>query len=160
MIRIAANMKAGGSKSDESDAAYQFQPESRTPSYSEKTSSHMPPTPAEQEMSGNVASDTEPMVKGFEFSDATIRRGFIRKVYGILSVGSSVYFIRKTTSTYLLFGNKFSTYQNRIQDKYNFDNHTCLQYHIRKVAVQKKTKAEYDSDSICLQKVIMGKGSS
>lgn len=109
MIRIAVNMKADGSKSDESDAAYQFQPESRTHPYSEKPSSHMPPTPAEQEMSGNTASDTESMVKGFEFSDATIRRGFIRKVYGILSVGSLVYFIRKTTSTYPLFENKFST---------------------------------------------------
>lgn len=31
-------------------------------------------------------SDTEPMVKGFEFSSETIRKGFIRKVYAILSV--------------------------------------------------------------------------
>lgn len=31
-------------------------------------------------------SDEEPMVKGFEFSDMSIRRGFIRKVYSILSV--------------------------------------------------------------------------
>lgn len=31
-------------------------------------------------------SDQEPMVKGFEFNDMSIRRGFIRKVYAILSV--------------------------------------------------------------------------
>lgn len=30
--------------------------------------------------------DTDPIVKGFEFSTETIRRGFIRKVYSILSV--------------------------------------------------------------------------
>lgn len=34
-------------------------------------------------------SDEEPMVKGFEFSDMSIRRGFIRKVYSILSVSIS-----------------------------------------------------------------------
>lgn len=34
----------------------------------------------------NVATDTDPMVKGFEFSTESIRRGFIRKVYSILSV--------------------------------------------------------------------------
>lgn len=31
-------------------------------------------------------TDNEPMVKGFEFSTESIRRGFIRKVYAILSV--------------------------------------------------------------------------
>lgn len=31
-------------------------------------------------------NDTDPIVKGFEFSTETIRRGFIRKVYSILSV--------------------------------------------------------------------------
>lgn len=30
--------------------------------------------------------DTDPFVKGFEFSTESIRRGFIRKVYSILSV--------------------------------------------------------------------------
>lgn len=31
-------------------------------------------------------TETELNVKGFEFSDKSIRQGFIRKVYGILSV--------------------------------------------------------------------------
>lgn len=30
--------------------------------------------------------DTDPFVKGFEFNTESIRRGFIRKVYSILSV--------------------------------------------------------------------------
>lgn len=34
----------------------------------------------------NNVHDTDPMVKGFEFNTETIRRGFIRKVYSILSV--------------------------------------------------------------------------
>lgn len=34
----------------------------------------------------NANTDTDPMVKGFEFSTESIRRGFIRKVYSILSV--------------------------------------------------------------------------
>lgn len=31
-------------------------------------------------------TDSDPIVKGFQFSDETIRKGFIRKVYSILSV--------------------------------------------------------------------------
>lgn len=34
----------------------------------------------------NNPNDTDHVVKGFEFSDQSIRRGFIRKVYAILSV--------------------------------------------------------------------------
>lgn len=34
----------------------------------------------------NTTTDTDPMVKGFDFSTETIRRGFIRKVYSILSL--------------------------------------------------------------------------
>lgn len=34
----------------------------------------------------NPVTDTDPFVKGFEFSSESIRRGFIRKVYSILSV--------------------------------------------------------------------------
>lgn len=37
-------------------------------------------------MPNATTTDTDPMVKGFEFNTASIRRGFIRKVYSILSV--------------------------------------------------------------------------
>lgn len=37
-------------------------------------------------MPNATTTDTDPMVKGFEFSTESIRRGFIRKVYSILSV--------------------------------------------------------------------------
>lgn len=37
----------------------------------------------------NSATDTDLMVKGFQFSAESIRRGFIRKVYSILSVRKS-----------------------------------------------------------------------
>ncbi|XP_031633127.1 protein lifeguard 1-like [Contarinia nasturtii] len=37
--------------------------------------------------------DTDPIVKGFEFSTESIRRGFIRKVYAILSVQLSFTFL-------------------------------------------------------------------
>lgn len=79
-------MKAHGSETDETDAAHQFQVESKTPPYSEKPLPQSTPVSIEHEMNGNAANDTEPIVKGFEFNEATIRRGFIRKVYGLLSV--------------------------------------------------------------------------
>lgn len=41
-------------------------------------------------MYGGGASYEDPEVKGFDFSDASIRRGFIRKVYSILMVQLSV----------------------------------------------------------------------
>lgn len=44
---------------------------------------HVPP-PSQHVPYNDTA--TEPIVKGFEFSDESIRRGFIRKVYSILSV--------------------------------------------------------------------------
>lgn len=47
------------------------------------SSSSMPP---QDPYMPNATTDTDPMVKGFEFSTASIRRGFIRKVYSILSV--------------------------------------------------------------------------
>lgn len=43
------------------------------------------PAPA-QHMPYSDNSSTEPIVKGFEFTDESIRRGFIRKVYSILTV--------------------------------------------------------------------------
>lgn len=46
-------------------------------------STHMPPQ--DMHVPSN-ATDTDPIVKGFEFSTESIRRGFIRKVYSILSV--------------------------------------------------------------------------
>lgn len=58
-------------------AAYPPQPEFAP--YGSSNSMPIQPNP-------NTSSDTDPMFKGFEFSDASIRRGFIRKVYGILSV--------------------------------------------------------------------------
>lgn len=48
------------------------------------SSSSMPPQ--DPYMPNATTTDTDPMVKGFEFSTASIRRGFIRKVYSILSV--------------------------------------------------------------------------
>lgn len=58
-----------------------------TPPYPQQTpyvyaSSSMPP--ADQHVPTNP--DTDPFVKGFEFNTESIRRGFIRKVYSILSV--------------------------------------------------------------------------
>lgn len=58
-----------------------------TPTYPQQppygyASSSMPPP--EQHVPTNP--DTDPFVKGFEFSTESIRRGFIRKVYSILSV--------------------------------------------------------------------------
>lgn len=47
-------------------------------------STNMPPQ--DSQYVPNVATDTDPMVKGFEFNTESIRRGFIRKVYSILSV--------------------------------------------------------------------------
>lgn len=47
------------------------------------SSSSMPP---QDPYMPNSTTDTDPMVKGFEFSTESIRRGFIRKVYSILSV--------------------------------------------------------------------------
>lgn len=38
----------------------------------------------------NFPNESEPNVKGFEFNDESIRRGFIRKVYGILSVDFAI----------------------------------------------------------------------
>lgn len=58
-------------------AAYPPQPEFAP--YGSSNSMPVQPNP-------NNSSDKDPMFKGFEFSDASIRRGFIRKVYGILSV--------------------------------------------------------------------------
>lgn len=47
-------------------------------------STNMPPQ--DMHVPTNAANDTDPIVKGFEFSTESIRRGFIRKVYSILSV--------------------------------------------------------------------------
>lgn len=47
-------------------------------------STNMPPQ--DQYVPNQHLGDTDPMVKGFEFSTESIRRGFIRKVYSILSV--------------------------------------------------------------------------
>lgn len=41
----------------------------------------------------NGAGDPEDPNKGFGFDDASIRRGFIRKVYSILMVSNCVHFI-------------------------------------------------------------------
>ncbi|XP_055311041.1 protein lifeguard 1-like [Sitodiplosis mosellana] len=46
-------------------------------------STNMPPPPADMHV---PIHDTDPIVKGFQFNTETIRRGFIRKVYSILSV--------------------------------------------------------------------------
>jgi len=45
---------------------------------------HVPPPPTQHIPYSD--NSTEPIVKGFEFSDESIRRGFIRKVYSILSI--------------------------------------------------------------------------
>lgn len=42
--------------------------------------------PAQDPYMPNATTDTDPIVKGFEFSTESIRRGFIRKVYSILSI--------------------------------------------------------------------------
>lgn len=42
--------------------------------------------------------DTDPIVKGFEFSSESLRRGFIRKVYAILSVNELLFNQHKITN--------------------------------------------------------------
>lgn len=46
---------------------------------------------------GYGGGDPEDPNKGFGFDDATIRRGFIRKVYSILMVSHSIYFGKRWT---------------------------------------------------------------
>lgn len=57
-------------------------------------------------------SDQEPMVKGFEFNDMSIRRGFIRKVYAILSVYAYFNILSSAhhddSLTHITFHTKFS----------------------------------------------------
>lgn len=66
--------QSGGYK-DEPMAESYPQPYVYTPSSMPPANQHHVPNP-----------DTAPFVKGFEFSTESIRRGFIRKVYSILSV--------------------------------------------------------------------------
>lgn len=40
-----------------------------------------------QQPQQNYGDGSDPSVKGFDFTDQTIRRAFIRKVYAILGVG-------------------------------------------------------------------------
>lgn len=56
------------------------------PSYAQPAYGYAPASmpPADQHVPTNP--DTDPFVKGFEFNTESIRRGFIRKVYSILSV--------------------------------------------------------------------------
>lgn len=54
-------------------------------------STHVPPQ--DLHVPSN-ATDTDLMVKGFEFNTESIRRGFIRKVYSILSVNQLLLNIR------------------------------------------------------------------
>lgn len=42
---------------------------------------------------GQYGQDEDPEVKGFEFNDESIRKGFIRKVYSILMVSKIVKFV-------------------------------------------------------------------
>lgn len=56
-------------------------PYAQQPPYGYPSSSMPPP---DQHVPTNP--DTDPFVKGFEFNSESIRRGFIRKVYSILSV--------------------------------------------------------------------------
>lgn len=76
-------MMAQGSKSDETDVSFHSQTKPGPSSYVGKPPSYDSPE-AEPQLHSN--NDTEPMFKEFNFNDATIRRGFIRKVYGLLSV--------------------------------------------------------------------------
>lgn len=62
-----------------------FAPQPGVP-YGYPSSSMPPPNQQMPNFQSPGANDTEPIVKGFEFSDESIRRGFIRKVYSILSV--------------------------------------------------------------------------
>lgn len=78
-------MMAQGSKSDGTEVSYHTQTKHGSSSYVGKQPSYDSPE-AEPQLNPNTSNDTEPMFKEFNFSDATIRRGFIRKVYGLLSV--------------------------------------------------------------------------
>lgn len=66
--------QGGAYKDGPSDQSYP-QPYVYTPSSMPPPEQHHVPNP-----------DTDPFVKGFEFNTESIRRGFIRKVYSILSV--------------------------------------------------------------------------
>lgn len=57
-----------------------YPPQSDSAPYGSVYANDMPPP------NQHLPNDQEPIVKGFEFSDTSIRRGFIRKVYSILSV--------------------------------------------------------------------------
>lgn len=47
--------------------------------------------PSVEELERYLAAEDDPVVEGYKFNDESLRRGFIRKVYGILSVNENVF---------------------------------------------------------------------
>ncbi|XP_029379864.1 protein lifeguard 1 [Echeneis naucrates] len=86
--------EASGSHMSPSPPPYSFEgqqppPYSAAPeTYSETTCTYQPVTGYEsfQDIGLNVPTDTTPLLASSSFEDKTVRRGFVRKVFGILTV--------------------------------------------------------------------------
>lgn len=102
------------------NAAYKdTAPYPQQPPYGYASSSMPPP---DQHVPTNP--DTDPFVKGFEFNTDSIRRGFIRKVYSILSVRTHMQQHLSMESEFPDFKSEFSILGDAVV-------YTCFRFTLR-----------------------------